>query len=243
MSLSKQDIIQQLQKEIHLMQGFKSTTDNNKLNRKLGPVRYSFPGDAFPLAAIHEFISQSDEATAATTGFISGLLAELMQNGGACIWLNAGKTLFPPAFSLYGIEPANIIFIELQKEKDLLWAMEEALKCNGLAAVIGEIKELNFNASRRLQLAVEQSRVTGFVLRRNPRSLNTTACVTRWKITPVKSELPAQMPGIGFPRWNVELQKVRNGKAGQWEIEYAAGMFRHIAKRAALPMEQQRKTG
>jgi protein ImuA len=34
--------------------------------------------------------------------------------------------------------------------------MEEALKCEGLAAVIGEIKEISFSDSRRLQLAVEQ---------------------------------------------------------------------------------------
>ena len=63
--------------------------------------------------------------------------------------------------------------------------MEEALKCDGIAAVVGEIQELSFTVSRRLQLAVEQSRVTGFILRNNPRNLNTTACVTRWKITPL----------------------------------------------------------
>jgi len=34
--------------------------------------------------------------------------------------------------------------------------MEEALKCAGLAAVIGEVREMDFKQSRRLQLAVEQ---------------------------------------------------------------------------------------
>ena len=41
-----------------------------------------------------------------------------------------------------------------------MWAIEEALKCDGLAAVIGEMKELSFTNSRRLQLAVEKSHVT-----------------------------------------------------------------------------------
>lgn len=40
--------------------------------------------------------------------------------------------------------------------------MEEALKCGGLAAVVGEVQDISFTASRRLQLAVEQSGVTGF---------------------------------------------------------------------------------
>ena len=41
--------------------------------------------------------------------------------------------------------------------------MEEALKCNRITAVLGEIKEISFKESRRLQLAAEQSRVTGFL--------------------------------------------------------------------------------
>lgn len=51
------------------------------------------------------------------------------------------------------------------KTKDSLWAIEEALKCNALIAVVGEITELTFNDSRRLQLAVEKSHVTGFIHR------------------------------------------------------------------------------
>jgi len=121
--------------------------------------------------------------------------------------------------------------------------MEEALKCEGLAAVIGEIKELSFTASRRLQLAVEQSRVTGFIIRNNPRTITTTACVTRWKITALSSELEDGLPGVGFPRWNVDLLKVRNGNPGKWQIEFNAGRFRHIYKTAVIPQQLQQKTG
>ena len=121
--------------------------------------------------------------------------------------------------------------------------MEEALKCEGLVAVIAEMPEINFTASRRLQLAVEQSRVTGFIIRCNPRSLNITACVTRWKIISLPSMLPEDMPGVGFPRWNVELLKVRNGRPGTWNIEWKAGRFRHYSRLTAIPVEQQKKTG
>lgn len=121
--------------------------------------------------------------------------------------------------------------------------MEEALKCEGLAAVIAEISELGFTASRRLQLAVEESQVTGFILRRNPRLLNTTACITRWEITAAPSTTENNMPGVGFPKWNVELLKVRNGKPGKWQIEFTAGKFRHISKIVIIPQEEKRKTG
>jgi protein ImuA len=92
--------------------------------------------------------------------------------------------------------------------------MKEALKCNGLSAMIGEMPELSFTTSKCLQLAVIQSQVTGFILRNNPRSTNTTTCVTRWEITSLPNEPADNMPGLGSPRWNVELLKVRNGTPG-----------------------------
>ena len=150
--------------------------------------------------------------------------------------------LFPPAFKSFGIDPDRIIFIQLQKEKDLLWAMEEALKCNGLSAVVCELQELSFTSSRRFQLAVEQSAVTGFILRINPRKLVPTACVSRWRISSVASEV-TEVPGVGFPKWNVELLKIRNGKPGAWQVEWAAGKFHLNNEVAAIEFEQQKKTG
>jgi len=234
---TKADIIAQLQKDLLPLQGFKHVANDNAIDTGLGPVNYAFPNGVFPLGAIHEFIA---EDTAATGGFIAGILSALMQNGGACLWVSSWRTLFPPALLSFGISPDKIIFIDLQKERDLLWAIEEALKCNGLAAVVGEIKELSFTASRRLQLAVEQSRVTGFILRAKA---TTTACVTRWKITSLPSELNDDMPGVGFPRWNIQLLKVRNGKPGSWQVEWVNGKFRPVFDVAFLVQEQQKKVG
>ena len=239
---TKADIIAQLQKDILPLQGFRPILNNSALDTGLGLIRTAFPNSSFPLGAVHEFISSGSEDTAATTGFVSGILASLMRKNGACIWIASQRTIFPPALRSFGIAPDKIIFIDLKKEKEILWAMEEALKCEGLSAVVGEIKELSFTASRRLQLAVEQSKVTGFVLRNDPRSINTTACVTRWKITSLPGELADGIPGVGFPHWNVDLLKVRNGKPGTWQITYAAGRFRHSLKITAIH-HPQKKTG
>jgi protein ImuA len=243
MTGSKADIIAELQRDILSLQGFKTVSKNTALDAGLGTIKNAFPNASFPLGAIHEFISTGIEDAAATSGFVAGLISSLMNSNGALIWISASRTIFPPALKSFGISPDRIIFIDLRKEKEIMWAMEEALKCKGLFAVIGEMQELNFTSSRRLQLAVEQSRVTGFILRRNPRSLNTTACVTRWKITSLSSELVDDMPGVGFPRWNVELLKVRNGRPGTWQIEFAVGRFRHISKAVAIPLIQKKKTG
>jgi protein ImuA len=243
MVTSKADIITQLRKDILPLQGLKTAANNSHLDTLLGPIKYAFPNASFPSGAVHEFLSATAENTTATNGFVSSIVSSLMKKGGAAIWIGASRTIFPPALKSFGIAPDKIIFIELKKEKEMLWAMEEALKCEGLAAVIAEIKELSFTDSRRLQLAVEQSQVTGFVLRNNPRSVNTTACITRWTITPVASDLANEMPGVGFPRWNVDLLKVRNGKPGSWQMEWAAGKLRHILPMGLIVPVQQKKTG
>ena len=117
--------------------------------------------------------------------------------------------------------------------------MEEALKTDSIAAVIGEISELSFLESRRLQLAVEGSKVTGFLLRQNPKNL-ATACVTRWKIKSLPSEKES-LPSIGFPKWKVELLKVRNGKPGCWQMAWHSGRFHLIQKQVFTDYEAQRK--
>ena len=243
MAAAKADIIAQLQRELLPLQGFKPIPASENLDLGLGRMMSAFPNNKFPVGAVHEFCCATSNDAAASAGFIAGIVSSLMRSEGVSIWISSARTIFPPALKYFGIQPDRIVFVDLQKQQDVLWVMEEALKCEGLAAVVGEISELSFTASRRLQLAVEQSRVTGFILRVKPRNLNITACVTRWKITSISSILPDEMPGLGFPRWNVELLKVRNGKPGTWEIEWKGRRFRNTSTLTVIHGEQQRKTG
>jgi protein ImuA len=241
MQNSKADIIAQLQKDILPLQGFKPVKGNVGFDAGLGFIKHAFPNASFPLGAIHEFFCGGTEDVAASIGFIAGVLSEIMKTGGVSIWISSNQTIFPPALKSFGIEPDKIIFIFLKSEKEIMWTMEEALKCEGLAAVIAETPELSFTASRRLQLAVEQSRVTGFIIRRNPKNL-ATACVTRWKISPLPCDDETDLPGVGFPRWNVELLKVRNGTPGTWQLEWS-GRFKHISTVVSVLKQKQRKAG
>lgn len=116
----------------------------------------------------------------------------------------------------------------------MLWALEEALKCEGLAAVIAEVSDINLTQSRRLQLTVEKSGVTGLLIRNNIQKIATSACVARWQIKPLISELEDGMPGVGFPRWKVELLKVKNGSPGSWDIEWSDNKFNLIQHEDAV---------
>ena len=243
MPATKADIIAQLRKQLNLLQGVRPALNGIGVETAPGPQKLAFPNDILSFGAVHEFICSGTEEAAATGGFISAVLATLMKDGAATLWISSQRMLFPPGLKSFGLEPENIIFLDLKKTKDVLWALEEALKCNGVAAVVGEIPEISFTTSRRLQLAVEQSGVMGFIVRQNPRNLTTTACVSRWNISSLPSAFEDAMPGIGFPRWNATLLKIRNGKPGNWQVEWKAGKFRVVAAKATAVVKELRKAG
>lgn len=223
----KQDVIAGLKKEILSLQGYKHA-GNSERRVSLGPIDNAFPNQTFPIGAVHELISQSATDVAATNGFISAILGQLMQRGGAVLWISNRRKVYPPALKAFGIAPEQIIFVDLWRNKEVLWATEEALKCGVLSAVVTELKELSFTESRRLQLAVEQSSVTCFVHRQETRNENAVACVSRWKIKPLPSELTGGLPGVGLPKWHVQLLKIRSGVPGVWHIEWSGGQFKEL---------------
>ena len=228
MSAQKTQIIDQLRKDILRWEGFRPPQPGEAGNFGLGPVESAFPNGVFPTGAIHEFISICPEDTAASAAFIAGLVKTLLGHGGACLWISWSRRIYPPALKLFGVDPDRVVFVDVPLMKDVLWVAEEALKCEGVAAVICETAQMSFMESRRLQLAVETSHVTGFILRKEAKKLNTTACVSRFRVTHAPSHLRSGMPGVGYPRWQVELLKVRNGNPGTWTIEWSKRRFNAI---------------
>lgn len=236
----KNSMFNRLQSDIMALQGLRTSGGARKVDFGLGAMNAAFPGHTFPTGAVHEFVSHCPESAAATTGFMSALLGKLMGEYGICLWVGIRPMVFPPALKIFGIEPHQVIFIDLQKEQDVIWAIEEALKCESLAAVVGELREISFTESRRLQLAVEQSQVTGFLHRNRPRSIKALACVSRWEVTSSASELEPGMPGVGYPRWHVRLEKIRSGEPGEWDLEWIQGRFAYPQKPVhALPEENR----
>jgi protein ImuA len=215
------DTIAQLRRDILSLEGY-NPLPGEKIDIQCLPIEQAFPNESFPPAALHEFISHGPDSLAATAGFIATLVSALMKQGGAIVWINSRpERIYPPALKQFNIVPEHVLFVSPKRPKQLLWATEEALKCNGLAAVVSEIPDLDFILSRRLQLAAKQSRVSGFILRPNPVRIVKTACASRWQINPILSVLPDEMPGIGYPRWHVELKRATNGKENvSWQMEW-----------------------
>jgi len=236
----KADIITQLKKDILALQGFRPLLHKHS-RIELGTINHSFPDSQFPLGVNHEFICNNNESLTASSGFIAGILSTLLKKGGAALWISSSYTIFPPALVSFGINPAQFIFIRLRNRNQILWTIEEALKCEGLTAVVGEPSFIDLAISRRLQLATEQSGVTGFLLRTKQQTLNTTACTCRWQIHPLQSETEDGLPEVGFPRLKVELLKVRSGRPGKWKIEWNNGSFNEVITKHSSAIDEHKE--
>jgi protein ImuA len=240
---TQKEKIESLRREILDLQGLGSRPCGERPPVSLGPVLDSMPGRVFPTGAVHEFLSPTPMAAAATSGFISAIAGVLAQSRKPCIWVSMHRTLFPPGVKGFGLDPDQIIFIDAARDKEALWAAEEALKCEAIGTVIAEIRELDFTQSRRLQLAVETSRATGFIHRIHPRGIRPTACVSRWQILPAASQTSDGLPGVGFARWQVELLKIRNGRPGRWQVEWNENAFHVIHEHVRKITSPVLKTG
>lgn len=221
---TKKEVVKQLQAQINAMQGLGKTADVTA-QRGFAPFASAFPDKIFPTGAIHEFISYEPGEAASTSAFITALTGKFIKSGGLCLWICPQRKIFPPALKHFGLVSDRIVFIEVPNVKNALWTIEEALKCDMLTAVIGEIKEMGFTESRRLQLAVERSGVTGFIHRHRPRTENATACTARWKVSPLPSLAPDNLPGVGYSSWDIQLLKIRNGRPNSWKITWSDNEF------------------
>src|SRR5262249_40792734 len=88
---------------------------------------------------------------------------------------------YGPGLDEIGIAPERLITVAAARERDVLWAMEEALRCRAVGMVIGEMRSRGIDqvATRRLALAAAAGDALGLILRTAPDD-GPSAAATRW---------------------------------------------------------------
>ncbi|MGH6971255.1 MAG: ImuA family protein, partial [Caulobacteraceae bacterium] len=127
------------------------------------------PGGGLALGAWHEFTGEGLELEtgAAGAGFVARLLVPLAERG-ELVWVLRRDDLYVPGLAVIGLATERLIQVCARDEAEALGILEDALRTRGVAAAVGEVETVDLVAGRRLQLACEEGRSTGFVLRRRP---------------------------------------------------------------------------
>jgi protein ImuA len=181
------------------------------------------PGGGLALGALHEVAGGGNGAIhgAAAALFAAGIAA---RTRGKVLWCLTRPDLFAPALAQAGLVPDRVIYVDAGDDKSVLICFEEGLRHGGLGAVVAEVARLSMTASRRLQIAAESSGTIGIAIRRWRRPAEAadfgqpTASVTRWRIS-VLPATPLPAPGVGRPRWQLELIRCRAGESADFEVE------------------------
>jgi protein ImuA len=193
------------------------------------------PQGGLTCGGLHEVAPATRDDMPAAFGFVAAMLGCAMLGrmppGGPVLLvtspsaLSAHGRLYGHGLHQLGLDPARVILVETADETQALWAMEEALRSGVPAAVAGAVEKLDFRASQRLHLAAGDSGRPLLLLR--PGGL-TSVAVTRWRV----SAAAAARDRFGLSthwRWQVTLERCRNGRPGQWLVE-----FDHASHRFSL---------
>lgn len=187
-------------------------------------------GGGFARATIHELLPKSVQDLGAAAGFAFGLAARAHEQGGHTLYIQHDFTSaetgrpYLPGLRLSGFDTSSLIYLHVPRAEDVLWAMNEALKCRGFSSVIAEFpahtRILDLTATRRLTLAAQEGLGLGIILR-HAAVIEPNAATTRWFVSSAASRSD-QFGGIGAPNFHLDLVKNRFGNSGQWQVEWHA---------------------
>ena len=183
-------------------------------------------GSGLARGALHEVAAASESALAAATQFALGL-ASHVQDPRAMVWIAEERGLiengapYGPGLDDLGLAPERLVTVAAARPRDVLWAMEEALRCRAVGMVIGEMRPRGIDqvATRRLALAAAAGSARGLILYTAPDDAP-SAAVTRWIIGAASSLDAERGHGIGPPRLTARLVRNRRGPLGTWIVEW-----------------------
>lgn len=171
-------------------------------------------------------LSEAFSVTATDAAVMGFVLERLPKSSAPLLWVQdrlSHKEAGRPY--LAGIGPDRlIIMVSLSRAADVLWAMEDGLRCKALGAVIGEVwgdpAALDFTATKRLAIRSEAAGVPCWLIRRAA-SANLSAARERWRISSLPStNHPHDAQSPGLPRWSLDLFRSRRVKPGRWVATY-----------------------
>ena len=205
---------------------FTPTGETRALQWTLGldDLDKALPGSALAYDGCHDFAPVSKPDVPQVAGFIFALLQRLPKERlqrGPVVWcqtaFNAREygRIYAPGLLGKTVSPERLLFVSVPKDRDLALVLEECVRVQQLAAVVGEGPAPDFTASRRLTLAAQKSHVPCLILNTSG-TIGASAAATRWRIAPIAGPPdPLDPEGPGAAAWSLTLARARGGDAAK----------------------------
>lgn len=170
------------------------------------PLDDILPDRGIRRGALIEWLSAGAGSGGATLAL--GSAVEACRDGGALVVFDPDGWFYPPAAARFGVELERLVVVQPASAADAAWALDQALRCPGVAAALAWPERLDARDFRRLQLAAESAGTVGLLVRPAAVRHEPSWADVRWLIEP--------RPGAGDAdrrRLRVHLLRCRGGAA------------------------------
>jgi protein ImuA len=213
----------------------------------LDAIDAHLPHGGLAVGALHEVAPHQHGDTPAAFGFLVALLARFAPEHDPEKWTPVfGKDHAPTnkpvllvashraladhgrphghGLQQLGLDPARLILVETRNDQQTFWALEEALRSRAPAAVGGAAARLDLKTSQRLHLAAGDAGLP-LLLLRPAQADDASAAATRWRIGTAEAARD-RFGLLARTRWRARLERCRNGRPGEWLVEFDHAAYR-----------------
>jgi protein ImuA len=210
------------------------TLEGGKAEGRVSLLPLGLPGFAgLETGALHEIAPAAlaplhDGAALGFAAFVLGRQAAL--RGRPVLWLAEGDAPHAPGLAAFGLGPERLVMALPGRSKAALWALEEAARSTALAAVLAEVRGMDFTAARRLHLAARDG--GGLVLLLNRAESAIAPAWSRWRVGGIAGTAGSGAAGSGAAGsgadgcWRLDLARLRGrspderGVVARWEVQW-----------------------
>lgn len=196
----------------------------------IGPLNTLLPGGGLRGGTVVEWLTEEEGTGAGTLGFVSVL--PWLREGKACVIVDEKQEFYPAFLSALGIGLEQVLLVR-PTPKDVWWALEQALRCRGVAVTVGWLGPVPDRIARRLQMAAEAGGGLGVFFRPAQVRTEPTWCHARLLVRAV-----GQIGNLSYAPRGIDFQSVPARRA-RIEVLYCKGG----ASGAAVEVNIHEETG
>jgi protein ImuA len=206
-------LVESLRERIAHIEGARRPRQEHPLSTGCEGLDRLLPAGGLNRGTLVEWLAAGVGTGAETLALLAA--REAVREGGALVIFDGAKEFYPPEAVRLGIAAEVVIVVQAASEADCLWALDQALRCPGVAAVLAHPGRLDGKNFRRLQLAAEEGGGLGCLLR-SERDLEKPS----WADVRLRIE-PRPQPTGGTRRFRIEVIRGRGGASGgSIEVEF-----------------------
>ncbi len=205
---TKHRTLDRLQELLRRVEGSGQRPARDCISSGCPPLDRLLPQHGLLRGSLAEWLADGPGCGAGTLAVLTA--REACREGGVLVVVDAKGTFYPPCAVAWGMPLSSTFVVRPPTHQDELWAIDQALRCEHVAAVLAWPRRIDDHTFRRWQLAAEASGCLGLLVRPSVVRREPSWADVRLFVSPVAAQQGRRL--------HVQLLRCR-GRFGEGAIE------------------------